>query len=172
MRNNFVLVMASFVVVLGLGCAKGNKLVGDWDSTIPGVGASVVSFAGDGSMTIVAAVAQMGPGAKETIACTYRLDGDKLYMTPKDVSYANLPPAAKSIESEMIAGAKRQMNAGTEAMLTVKFDGNDSFTATASDGGAISFKRKVREDKHRQRDQWIIGELPPPGLHQLKGVHT
>jgi len=150
-----VLILAS---VLVCGCGKGggsgsgsesasappSKLVGDWDTSAPGVGAATVSYAADGTMSTSGAFTPAGKDAKLVITGTWKEDGDKVHMVYTDVKCTGLPPALQAKEKAIEDAAKTGVGMGNDNVMIVKFDGDDTFTSTDAKGVTSKFTRKVK----------------------------
>ena len=83
----------------------------------------------------------MGQGVKMKLIGKWRQEGDKAYLTMNDVNFENLPAQAKPMEAQIKEAAKKQMQAGTEKVVTVKVDG-DTLTLTDDKGSPQTFTRK------------------------------
>jgi hypothetical protein len=123
------------IAFVSAGCKKGNSLEGKWNAqagTIP----IDFEFKADNTFTLGAKVMQY------TLSQTgdYKLDGEKLTMTPKDINVSGLPAAA-------LTTIKSQAKLGTAKTVDIKFVSEDEVTLSGaptpggSDNQAVTLKR-------------------------------
>ncbi len=123
------------IALIGVGCKKGNSLEGKWNAqagTIP----IDFEFKPDNTFTLAAKVGQY------TMSQTgdYKLEAEKLTMTPKDINVSGLPAAA-------MTQIKSQAKLGTPKTVDIKFVSDDEIslsgspTPGGSDNQSVTLKR-------------------------------
>lgn len=113
MRNTLCATALVALALLGAGCKKASPIVGKWNAT-ESAGTVEMEFKPDNTFTLSSKAAQFGVTAKGD----YKLDGEKLSLTTKDIDAPGLPPA-------LLAKAKQSPDFSKPKDVTVKFTGDD-----------------------------------------------
>lgn len=114
MRN--LLCAATLIVLALVGCKKASPLVGKWNTQV-GAGSLDFEFKPEGTFTIGTKFGQMAMTEKGE----YKLDGESLTLTPKDVEAPGLPAA-------VLAKAKQDPSFGKAQEIKVKFTSDDEIS--------------------------------------------
>lgn len=122
MRTPLLTLAILSAALLGVGCKKGPELAGKWNATAGGQTIEV-EFKPDNTFT-------MGSGPMKAKG-DYKLAGEKLTLTTKDVEIPGLPPA-------LVAKAKQMPDFGKPKDTTIKFVNDDevSISGLAATGAA------------------------------------
>ena len=136
MRKTLCALALVSLALFGAGCNKGPSLVGKW-SAPAGAGTVDFEFKGDDTFTMGTKMGQMGMTAKGA----YKLTGDKLSLTIKDLDMPGLPPA-------VLAQAKSSPEFSKPQEVAVKFVSDDELSMSGVPGAggkgagqAITLKR-------------------------------
>jgi len=121
--------------------APASKLHGSWDIVLPNGVVAVATFNSDGTHMFVADN-PAAPAMKIKMSGTYREEGDKIFLTWKDIALENTPAEAKAKEPEMLDGLKKQLQVGVEQQTSVAWESDSAFKTTSPTGNVTTFKKK------------------------------
>ena len=110
------------IALLGAGCKKASPLVGKW-STSSGVTSLELEFKPENAYTMAIKVG----GREFDLIGDYKLEGDSLTITPKDVNLPGLSAAQLAVAKTQVAGEM-----GKPTALVAKFPTDDQLSLTSS----------------------------------------
>ena len=126
--------LALFFIASLAGCGGGNKLVGTWKGDMSGATATI-TFNADNTMVIEASN-PMTPAQKIKMKSDYKLDGEKLTVTLKDVSLEGAKPEEQAQFKKFF---ESQLNKSETS--TIKFNSDTEVVVTDSKGTANTMKK-------------------------------
>lgn len=127
-----MLVLAATAALFG--CQATNKLVGVWEAEVMGMKATQTMNA-DNSFVQVMDIPMIS-GAKATTTGTWKLEADKLTITPKDVKFEGMPEQYKAM-----AETQKTQVIGKDQVATLAWKTDDEMVLTMN-GQQQVFKRK------------------------------
>lgn len=135
MRTLFCAAALLPIALLGAGCKSGPSLVGKWTGTMKGQ-TGTFDFTTDNKMSFGI---KQGP-ADVTITGDYKVEGDTVTITMKDIDLKGLPPATADMVKKM---AKQQMSGvlNKPEKNKIAFTSDDQVTLSGSKGEAITLSR-------------------------------
>jgi hypothetical protein len=132
----FSALLALFIAVMLVGCAKKSPIVGSWDAT-QGIAQLVYHFEDNGVFSQdVNATTPLG-SLKMIVTGTYKLEEKNLTITVSKIGKIEAPN--KAIETKAREMAEAQIS--KPIIATVEFKGDDEMTLSQN-GQSVSLKKK------------------------------
>jgi hypothetical protein len=139
MRLRLLLTLLALTTLALVGCNKGSKLIGKWSTTMNNL--PIEAEYKPDSTFVFTAKPPMAPGMLIHISGQYTEKDDKIKAHFTDVDLENVPPEAKAQEAALKAKLLQQVKGAGEGEVTIKWEGNDSFTTTNPAGRSTTFTR-------------------------------
>lgn len=136
-----ILAVSSLLLALALVGCKGNSLEGKWNATgskgmPPGSTATMEFVGGRSTLTVDAKQPQIGEMIFTAVG-PYKLEGDKLTLTPESVTFDDskiTDPRVKAVLANPTFKDGLTKGMKKNSVYTVKFDSSDQVLLTTTDG--------------------------------------